>query len=43
MWFGNSIPEYISLKKNENTNLKRYIISNVHKSTIYNSQDMGET
>ena len=29
--------------KNENANSKRYMNSNVHSSTIYNSQDMEET
>ena len=33
----NSIPGYIS-KKNKNTNLKRYMLSNVHSWIIYNCQ-----
>ena len=31
------------LKKTKNTNLKRYMHSKVHSSTIYNSQDMEAT
>ena len=30
-------------KKNKNSNSKRYMHSNVHHSTIYNSQDMEAT
>ena len=30
-------------KKNENTNLKRNMHSNIHNSIIYNSQDMEAT
>ena len=33
----------IYLEKDENSNLKRYRHSNVHSSTIYNSQDMETT
>ena len=33
----------IYLKKNENTNLKRNMQSNIHNSIIYNSQDMEAT
>ena len=33
----------IYLKINENTNSKRCLLSNVHSSTIYNSQDMEAT
>ena len=33
----------IQPKKKENTNLKRYMHTNVHGSTIYNSQDMEAT
>ena len=39
IWPRNSTPVYIS-EKNENSNSKRYIHSNVHDSIIYNSQDM---
>ena len=39
-----SIPLHsIYLEKSENTKLKRYMHPNVHKSTIYNSQDMEAT
>ena len=34
-------PGYRSEEKKKNTNLKRYIESNVHSSIIYNSQHMG--
>ena len=30
-------------KKDENSNLKRYMNPSVHSSTIYNSQDMEAT
>ena len=30
----------ITLKKNENTSLKRYMQTKVHSSIIYNNQDM---
>ena len=33
----------IYLEKNENTNLKRYMLPSVHSSTIYNTQDMEAT
>ena len=33
----------IYLEKNKNTNLKRYMHSNVHSSVIYNCQDMEAT
>ena len=36
-------PQYTFEKKNENTNLKKYIYSNVHRGIIYNCQDMGTT
>ena len=39
IWPSNSTPGYIS-EKDKNTNLKRCIHSNVHSSTIFNSQDM---
>ena len=42
-WPSNSTPGYISPKKPENTNSKRYMHSNVHSSIIYNSQDMEAT
>ena len=35
-------PGHIS-RKNENSNLKRYMHRNVHSSTLYNSQDMEAT
>ena len=38
----NSTPGYIS-KKNENTNLKRYMHPSVHSSIIYNCQDIEAT
>ena len=37
IWSSSLTPGYISRK---NSNLKRYINSNVHRSTIYKSQDM---
>ena len=36
----NATPGHIA---GENHNLKRYIHSNIHHSTIYDSQDMEET
>ena len=42
IWSSSSIPGYTS-GKNENTNSKRYMHPNVHRSTIYNSQDMKTT
>ena len=33
----------ITLKKNENTSLKRYMQPKVHRSIIYNNQDMEAT
>ena len=38
----NSSSGYKSRKKNENTNLKRLMHSNIHSSTIFNSQDMEQ-
>ena len=38
----NSTPEYLSEEK-ENTNLKRYMHTSVHRSTIHNSQDTETT
>ena len=38
----NPTPGHTS-RKNENSNLKRYIHLNVHSSTIYNNQDMETT
>ena len=37
-----STPGYIS-KENENTNLKRYMLSNIHNSIIHNSQYVEAT
>ena len=42
IWFDNFTCGYL-LKENKNTNLKRYIYSSVHWSTIYRSQDMKAT
>ena len=33
----------IYLEKNENTNSKRYMHPDIHRGTIYNSQDMEAT
>ena len=38
----NSTSGYL-FTENENTNLKRYMHSNVHYSSIYNRQDMEAT
>ena len=38
----NPTPGYIS-GKDENSNSKRYVHSNIHSSTIHNSQDMEAT
>ena len=38
----NSTPGYLS-KENGNTNSKRYMYSDIHCSTTYNSQDMEAT
>ena len=38
-----AIPFVITLKKNENTSLKRYMQPKVHSSIIYNNQDMEAT
>ena len=42
IWSGNLIPGHIS-RKDENSNLKRYMHPNVHSSIIYNSQDTEAT
>ena len=34
---------YISKKKSKNTNLKKYMHPNVHRSIVYNWQDMEAT
>ena len=39
IWSNNPTTGYIS-KENENTYLKRYMYTNVHRGTIYNSQGM---
>ena len=39
-WFSNPTTGHIS---GENVNSKRYMYPNVHKSTIYNSQDKEAT
>ena len=42
IWSSNSTSGYLS-EENENTNLKRYMHSYVHRNIIYNSQDMEAT
>ena len=42
IWSSNSTAEYVS-KENKNTTLKRDRHPNVHRSIIYNSQDMEAT
>ena len=37
-----STPGYIS-KENENTNIKRYMLSNIHNNIIHNSQYVEAT
>ena len=39
----NAIHGYISEKKNDSTNLKRYMYPNVYSSITCNSQDMKAT
>ena len=41
-WYSNSTPEHTG-KENENANLKLYMHPNVHRSIIYDSQDMEAT
>ena len=41
-WYSNSTPEHTG-KEKENANLKLYMHPNVHRSIIYDSQDMEAT
>ena len=40
IWSSDSASGHIYEKKNENTNLKRFMHPNIYSSIIYNSQDM---
>ena len=42
-WSSDPTAGGIHPEKNKNSNLKRHLHSNVHRSTIYNSQDMQTT
>ena len=42
VWLSNSTPGYIS-EKNKNSNLKRYMHTNVHRGTVYSCQYMVAT
>ena len=43
IWSSSSTPEYISGKKNENTNSESYMHPNVDRGIIYNSKGMEVT
>ena len=43
IWLTNFTPGCMSGKNDENTNSRRYMDYNVHRSTIYNRQDMEVT